>query len=114
MLNICIVFAQLERETIIKRVTDAYHSRTRKGFIMSKTPYGYTTEPFVIQGVAAKRFVADQEAAKNVRLMYELYAQPQTSLGDIARYFSENGILCFCQAKNGPVDIIEKRSTEAA
>ena len=27
MLNICIVFAQLERETIQKRVTDAYYSR---------------------------------------------------------------------------------------
>ncbi len=26
MLNICIVFAQLERETIQKRVTDAYYS----------------------------------------------------------------------------------------
>ena len=28
MLNICIVFAQLERETIQKRVTDAYYSRS--------------------------------------------------------------------------------------
>ena len=32
MLNICIVFAQLERETIQKRVTDAYYSRNKKGF----------------------------------------------------------------------------------
>ena len=35
MLNICIVFAQLERETIQKRVTDAYYSRCLKGFHMS-------------------------------------------------------------------------------
>ena len=34
MLNICIVFAQLERETIQKRVTDAYYSRCLKGFHM--------------------------------------------------------------------------------
>lgn len=33
MLNICIVFAQLERETIQKRVTDAYYSRCKRGFI---------------------------------------------------------------------------------
>ena len=31
MLNICIVFAQLERETIQKRVTDAYYSRSQRG-----------------------------------------------------------------------------------
>ena len=42
MLNICIVFAQLERETIQKRVSDAYYSRSQKGFRMGgKPPYGY-------------------------------------------------------------------------
>ena len=40
MLNICIVFAQLERETIQKRVTDAYYSRCQHGFHMSgAAPY---------------------------------------------------------------------------
>jgi len=34
MLNICTVFAQLERETIQKRVTDAWYSRCLKGFYM--------------------------------------------------------------------------------
>lgn len=33
MLNICIVFAQLERETIQKRVTDAYFSRSQRASI---------------------------------------------------------------------------------
>ena len=46
MLNICIVFAQLERETIQKRVQDAWHSRCQRGFKMGgKTPYGFRTEP---------------------------------------------------------------------
>lgn len=45
MLNICIVFAQLERETIQKRVCDAYYSRSQKGFYMGgKAPYGYRLE----------------------------------------------------------------------
>ena len=45
MLNICIVFAQLERETIQKRVTDAYYSRSQRGFKMGgKAPYGFHTE----------------------------------------------------------------------
>ena len=38
MLNICIVFAQLERETIQKRVTDAYYSRCLKGFHIERPP----------------------------------------------------------------------------
>lgn len=42
MLNICIVFAQLERETIQKRVTDAYYSRCKRGFYMGgRIPYGF-------------------------------------------------------------------------
>lgn len=93
MLNICIVFAQLERETIQKRVTDAYYSRCQKGFHMSgKAPYGYKLEPTVLGGIHTKMMVEDKEAADRVRLMFEMYAQPQTSFGDITRYFSENGI----------------------
>ena len=34
MLNICVVFAQLERETIQQRITDAYHSRCKKGYFL--------------------------------------------------------------------------------
>ena len=50
MLNICIVFAQLERETIQKRVTDAYYSRCLKGFHMSgQAPYGFDLEPTVVE-----------------------------------------------------------------
>ena len=59
MLNICIVFAQLERETIQKRVTDAYYSRCLKGFHMSgQAPYGYQLEPTVVEGIRTKKMVA--------------------------------------------------------
>ena len=52
MLNICIVFAQLERETIQKRVTDAYYSRSQRGFKMGgKAPYGFHTEPIKMDGI---------------------------------------------------------------
>ena len=36
--------------------------------------------------------VIDPEAADRVRLMFEMYADPDTSFGDIARYFAEKGI----------------------
>lgn len=93
MLNICIVFAQLERETIQKRVTDAYYSRCTKGFHMSgAAPYGYRLEPTVVDGIRTKMMVADPETANLARLMLEMYAEPETSFGDIARYFAEQDI----------------------
>ena len=56
MLNICIVFAQLERETIQKRVTDAYYSRSQRGFKMGgKAPYGFHTEPIKMDGINTKK-----------------------------------------------------------
>ncbi|MCB7303681.1 recombinase family protein [Bariatricus massiliensis] len=93
MLNICIVFAQLERETIQKRVTDAYYSRCTKGFHMSgQAPYGYRLEPTVVEGIRTKMMVAEPEAAEQIRLMFEMYAEPETSFGDITRYFEEQNI----------------------
>ena len=93
MLNICIVFAQLERETIQKRVTDAYYSRCLKGFHMSgQAPYGYQLEPTVVEGIRTKKMVADPETAQYVKLMFEMYSEPETSFGDITRYFEEQNI----------------------
>lgn len=93
MLNICIVFAQLERETIQKRVSDAYYSRSQRGFRMGgKPPYGYRLEPIVMQGIHTKKLVACEEEAEHIRTMFEMYAQSHTSYGDITRHFTEAGI----------------------
>lgn len=92
MLNICIVFAQLERESIQMRVQDAFYSRCSKGYYMrGRAPYGFDTEPIVMDGVKTKRLVEAPEM-EYVKRMYEMYAQPETSYGDIARYFAERGI----------------------
>ena len=94
MLNICIVFAQLERETIQKRVQDAWYSRCQRGFKMGgKAPYGFHTEPIKMDGINTKKLVVNQDEAANIRLMFEMYAQSTTSYGDITRYFAEQGIL---------------------
>ena len=93
MLNICIVFAQLERETIQRRVQDAYYSRCEKGFHMSgKAPYGYTLEPTTLDGIHTKMMAVDPVAAQQVKQMFEMYADPNTSYGDIARHFTEQGV----------------------
>lgn len=96
MLNICIVFAQLERETIQKRVSDSYYSRSQKGFRMGgRPPYGFELEEIMIQGIHTKRLVEVPEQAVNVRKIFELYEKPESSYGDITRYFSEKGVLFY-------------------
>ena len=93
MLNICIVFAQLERETIQKRVTDAYYSRCKKGLYMGgRIPYGFAKMDTVINRIKTSMYISVPEESEQIKLMYSLYANSENSLGDIVTYFNENGI----------------------
>lgn len=92
MLHICIVFAQLERETIQKRVTDAYYSRCKKGLYMGgRVPYGFARQQTVLDGVRTSMFVPVPQEARQVQLIYSLYADPENSLGDLVRYLNAHG-----------------------
>ncbi|MDO4862990.1 MAG: recombinase family protein [Ruminococcus sp.] len=93
MLNICIVFAQLERETIQKRVADSYYSRSRRSFYMGgPVPYGFRKVPTVIGGIHTSMYEPVPEEAEVVKLIYELYSQPNTSYGDVADRLAELGV----------------------
>ena len=93
MLNICIVFAQLERETIQKRVADAYYSRCRKSLYMGgPLPYGFRKVPAVIDGIHTSMYEAADEEAETVKLIYEMYSQPDTSYGDVIKKLNALGI----------------------
>ena len=82
MLNICIVFAQLERESIQMRVQDAFYSRCTKGYYMrGRTPYGFDTEPIVMDGIKTKKLVENAEM-DFAELMYQMYAEPSSSYGE--------------------------------
>lgn len=93
MLNICIVFAQLERETIQQRVIDAYASRSKKGFYMGgKIPYGYKKVPHTIDGAKTAMYVEEPDEAEDIRLIYQLYSKPSATLGDVLRELTSRGI----------------------
>lgn len=93
MLNICIVFAQLERETIQQRVTDAYHSRSQRGFYMGgRIPYAFKLEPYILQGKKTSRYAICPEEADILYEIYLRYSNPQVSVGDVVDYLNENGI----------------------
>lgn len=93
MLNICIVFAQLERETIQKRVTDAYYARCKRGFYMGgRIPYGYRLTGTVIDNVRTSMYEEVPEESEQLKLIYSMYADTDNSLGDIVRYLNEHQI----------------------
>ncbi len=93
MLNICIVFAQLERETIQKRVSDAYSARSKKGFYMGgKIPYGFDIEKIIMEGIKTSKYVINPDESEQLLLMDEMYSNPTTSIKDIMVYFIEHGI----------------------
>ncbi len=86
MLNICIVFAQLERETIQKRVTDAYYARSQKGFYMGgRIPYGFKIEKCMVNGIHTSRFIPDEKESGTIKLIYGLYEDADATLGDVMR-----------------------------
>ena len=60
-----------------------------------KAPYGFHTEPIKIDGINTKKLVANPAEAEQVKLMFEMYAEPGTSYGDIVRHFAEHGIKDF-------------------
>ena len=91
MLNICIVFAQLERETIQKRVTDAYYARCKRGFYMGgRIPYGYRLTSTVIDHVSTSMYEEVPEESEQLKLIDSMYADTNNSLGDIVRYLNEH------------------------
>lgn len=93
MLNICIVFAQLERETIQKRVTDAYYARCRRGFYMGgRIPYGYRLKETLIDNVRTSMYEEVEEESGQLKLIYSMYAHGDNSLGDIVRYLNTHQI----------------------
>ena len=98
MLNICIVFAQLERETIQKRVTDAYYARNKRGFYMGgRIPYGYRLKSTVIDNIRTSMYEEVPEESEQLKLIYSMYADPSNSLGDIIRYLNKHGIKHFAR-----------------
>ncbi len=93
MLNICIVFAQLERETIQKRVTDAYYARCKRGFYMGgRIPYGYRLTNTVIDDIRTSMYEEVPEESEQLKLIYSMYADTDNSLGDIVRYLNRHQI----------------------
>ena len=76
MLGICMIFAELERETIRKRVTDAYAARCRRGIYMGgRIPYGFRLRATVIDSIHTAMYEPMAEEAAQILECYRLSAR---------------------------------------
>lgn len=93
MLSIIMVFAQLERETIQKRVIDNYYERGRQGMYMGgRAPYGFRKIETYYNGKKTYTFEVVPEQSEVLQEIYHMYTEPGTSLGTISRYLNKMGI----------------------
>ena len=75
------VFAEFERQSIIERVTQAYHHRSEKGFYMGgRVPYGYHLSETEIYGIKTKMMTAIPEEAELLQHIFAAYAVSGVSL----------------------------------
>lgn len=92
MLNIVLVFAQLERETTAERVKDNYIHRFSLGaWPGGPAPYGFELTKVTDDGRRVSSLISNGQAGI-VRKIFEEYARPETSLRSIARELTEQGV----------------------
>ena len=94
MVYICMVFAQLERETIQKRVTDNYYARGALGmYLGGRASYSFIKCETVLNGKKTYTLKPDPEKVEHLMKMYSLYAETDMSLGKVSSYLNSKGIL---------------------
>ena len=92
MLNIVLVFAQLERETISERVKDNYIHRFRLGaWPGGPAPYGFDLTRITCDGKKVSSLTTNEQA-EVVKWIFEEYSKTETSLRSIAKMLMEKGI----------------------
>lgn len=93
MLMITMVFAEMERETIVERVTDNYFQRAERGFYLGGTaPFGFKKIDIVYQGKKTACFEAIPELKAPIKEMFEEYGNTNISIGKLAKKLNDNGI----------------------
>lgn len=87
MINIVMTFAQLERETIVERVTDNYYFRANNGYWAGGyAPYGYKIK-HIIGNDGKKHSILEEnkEQSKIVKRIYDMYINKNMSMRKIAQ-----------------------------
>ncbi len=92
MLNIILVFAQLERETTSERVKDNYIHRFKSGaWAGGPAPYGFDLTKIKVDGVRSSSLVSN-ENSEIVKRIFEEYTSTDVSLRQLAKNLTAQGI----------------------
>lgn len=93
MLQIIMIFAELERETIQQRITDSYYARGKKGYgLGGPIPYGFSKTSTIVNGKKTSVYKENLEQSKWLIKMYEMYSDTNMSLGEISAYLNEKKV----------------------
>lgn len=93
MLNIIMVFAQLERETTAERVRDNYYQRAKLGsWPGGPAPYGFSIGKLPGQDGKLAPGLLPNEHTSVVERIFRSYADEGASLGSVARGLNADGI----------------------
>ena len=91
-LQIIMVFAELERSMIQKRVHDNFYERAKKGlFLAGVAPFGYKKIPVTIDGIHTHKLEADEKQIEIVKMIYSDYLMTR-SLGAVVKKLNACGI----------------------
>ncbi len=92
MLNIILVFAQLERETTSERVKDNYIHRFKSGaWTGGPAPYGFDLTKIMVDGILSSSLTANANSAI-VKRIFEEYTSTEVSLRQLAKNLTSQGI----------------------
>ncbi|MDO4270582.1 MAG: recombinase family protein [Eubacteriales bacterium] len=90
MAQIMMVFAQFERETIQRRVTDNYYERAKTGmYLGGRPPFGFSKGQTLVGGRKTACYVPDEAQAAVVRALYDRYLEADVSLGTLMRWLND-------------------------
>ncbi len=91
--KILMIFAEMERENTILRVTQAYEHRSEKQFYMGgRRPYGFDLKEIEIDNIKTKMLALKPEEAEQVKYIFENYAVEGVSLRRLMDNLNANDI----------------------
>ena len=92
MAQIMMVFAQFERETIQRRVTDNYFARAKTGmYLGGRPPFGFDKGETVVGGKRTACYVPNPAQAALMTGLFERYLHEGETLGSLVRWLNANG-----------------------
>ena len=95
MIFMLMVFAEMERNLIRERVMDNYYERVKDGrWGGGPAPYGFSNAKARDASGRLIPILAPNENMENMKMIFEMYANTDISLGKLAEFLTKKGIKC--------------------